>query len=242
MDMVGWLSETERRGWRVAVTWETVEGVTLCRADCPVGRRTSQRARQRRLRRAARLLLQRGCRRVLTTPDFDGWATLEAAGLRRVEPGPLCGALAARLALAWLERAAIPPERATVALVGRRVDRDLFEAAAALAPRVRRLAVEVPGEGAELLRCLAEEYGLPALEGRAGADVTLCFPGAAGEGSGALMLWGSRPDLDGLVLTAGDRVLPGELDPLPLLQILWEHGVLLGAEVGIRPGVSGQIT
>ena len=56
------------------------------------------------------------------------------------------------------------------------------------------------------------------------------------------MLWGSRPDLDGLVLTAGDRVLPGELDPLPLLQILWEHGVLLGAEVGIRPGVSGQIT
>ena len=96
MDMVGWLSETERRGWRVTVTWETVEGVTLCRADCPVGRRTSQRARQRRLRRAARLLLQRGCRRVLTTPDFDGWPTLEAAGLRRVEPGPLCGALAAR--------------------------------------------------------------------------------------------------------------------------------------------------
>ena len=242
MDMVGWLSETERRGWRVAVTWETVEGVTLCRADCPVGRRPSQRARQRRLRRAARLLLQRGCRRVLTTPDFDGWPTLEAAGLRRVEPGPLCGALAARLALAWLERAAIPPERATVALVGRRVDRDLFEAAAALAPRVRRLAVEVPGEGAELLRCLAEEYGLPALEGRGGADVTLCFPGAAGEERGTLILWGPRPDLDGLILTAGDRALPGELDPLPLMQILWEHGVLLGAEVGIRPGVSGQIT
>lgn len=239
--MVGWFRETERRGWRVAVTWETVEGATLCRADCPMGRRTSQRVRQRRLRRAVRLLVRAGCRRVLTAPDFDGWPILEEAGLRRVEPGPLCAALAPRLALAWLERAAIPPERATVALAGRRVDRSLFETAAALAPRVRRLAVEIPGEGRELLDCLSREYGLPALEGRTGADVTLCFPGAEGRGSGELLLWGPDPNLDGLILDSGKQNLPPELAALPLLETLWEAGALKTDEVMIRPGVWRQI-
>lgn len=242
MGMVGWLSETERRGRRPAATLEDVEGVTLCRVDCPVGRRTSPRARQRRLRRAARVLLRNGCRRVLAAPNFDGWPILEEAGLRRVEPGSLCAALAPRLALAWLERASIPPERSTVALAGRRVDRALFEAAAALAPRVRALAVEVPGEGAELLRCLAGEYGLPALEGRAGADVILCFPGAAGEGRGELVLWGGCPRLDGLTLTAGERSLPPGLDPLPLLEVLWEEGALLSAEIAVEEAPAREIT
>lgn len=241
MGMVGWLSETERRGRRPAATLEDVEGVTLCRVDCPLGRRTSPRARQRRLRRAARLLVRSGCRRVLTAPDFDGWPILEEAGLRRVEPGSLCAALAPRLALAWLERASIPPERSTVALAGRRVDRALFEAAAALAPQVRRLAVEVPGgEGADLLACLGREYGLPALEGRTGAAVTLCFSGAAGEGSGQLVLWGDVR-LDGLIL-AGKSPLPPELDRLPLLELLWEEGVYKADEIQVLPGWSGQIS
>ena len=241
MYMVGWLTETQRRGWRPVLEVERRAGALMCRGDCPLGRRTSAAARRRRLLRTARSLLDAGCRRCLTAPTFDGWPVLAEAGLRPVEPGPLCAALAPRLALTWLRRAGIPPEGATVALAGRRVDRALFEAAAALAPQVRRLAVEVPGgEGEDLLACLGREYGLPALEGRTGAEVTLCFSGAEGEGSGQLVLWGDV-QLDGLIL-AGKSSLPPELDRLPLLELLWEEGVYKADEIQVLPGWSGQIS
>ena len=142
-----------RRGWAVTEEVRTTAGLRLHYVGVPAGK-AGRRPSRRALERGARRLRRAGCRRVLAAPGFPAWALLRAAGLRPVDPGPLCAALAAPLALAWLAREGLAPERATVALAGGRVDRALFETAAALAPRVRALAVEVPREGEALLRLL----------------------------------------------------------------------------------------
>lgn len=73
---------------------------------------------QRRVERALRALQKRGVRTVLLPSDFDRWETLEALGLRPVDPVPLLQAAAGPLALALLARAGIAPTQATVALRG----------------------------------------------------------------------------------------------------------------------------
>ncbi|HJB56031.1 MAG TPA: hypothetical protein H9714_00575 [Candidatus Flavonifractor intestinipullorum] len=235
--MVGWMALEARRGWAVTEEVRTTAGLRLHYVGVPAGK-AGRRPSRRALERGARRLRRAGCRRVLAAPGFPAWALLRAAGLRPVDPGPLCAALAAPLALAWLAREGLAPERATVALAGGRVDRALFETAAALAPRVRALAVEVPREGEALLRLLEREWGLPALEGaRGGADLTLRFPGAPAGTGAALDLSGTEAGLDGLV-PAGPEELPGTLERLPLLALLWEEGRLKKEEIRIQPGKS----
>ena len=146
---------------------------------------------------------------------FPCWPVLEAAGLRPVETEPFCQAMAVPLALAALRRARILRAQATVALAGQRVSRPLFAAAEALCPQVRRLVVDVPGEGEEL---------------------AACFGPAGGESGGAVLrLYGPAPQLDGLRLLPEEGTLPPGLAPLPLLTLLWECGRLRPEQIRIFP-------
>ena len=188
---------------------------------------------ERRLRRAGRGLRRRGVLRVLTAPDFDGWSLLTAAGLRPVEPEGFVRGQSVPLALAALERQGLAPDRATVALRGLRADRDMVRTAVQLCSRVRRLVIDAPRGGAELAGRLRREFGVPVLPGGERGALALSFQaGCPAPEEEALELYGSRPGLAGLTLSA-----PGleeeDREDLPLLAALWEGGRLARKDIKI---------
>lgn len=181
---------------------------------------------ERRLRKAGRLLRRGGAVRVLAPAQFDRWDLLEQAGLVPLDPCPFLRAQGAPLALGCLERQGAAPDRATVALVGGRVDRDMVRTAAELCPKVRRLVISAPRGGEELAKWLRQEFGVPILPREAPGEVAVCFgPGEEKREEPALSLYGPRPELGGLQLCA-----PGlseeDRTHLPLLAALWEGGKL----------------
>lgn len=188
---------------------------------------------ERRLRRAGRGLRRRGVLRVLTAPDFDGWSLLAAVGLRPVEPEGFVRGQSVPLALAALERQGLAPDRATVALRGLRADRDMVRTAVQLCSRVRRLVIDAPRGGAELAERLRREFGVPVLPGGERGALALSFQaGCPAPEEEALELYGSRPGLAGLTLSA-----PGleeeDREDLPLLAALWEGGRLARKDIKI---------
>lgn len=237
--MVGWLTFGGRR--RVSLEPAAVCGLTVLRAEVAPPRRRGEAALLRRAALGADRLAKAGCRRVLTAPDFPCWEALTARGLRPVDPEPLCQAMAGPLALGWLERRGAAPQSAVVALRGARVSRALFDAAVLLCPRVRLLAVSAPDGGEELRRFLREEFGAAALEaGVARADCTLLFSPEEGTPTGGVLrLHGPRPDLDGLALDAPEAALPGALEALPALSLLWEEGRLPTEKILVRAAGAG---
>ena len=154
--MVGIVALEARKGRRPALEEGAVWGMPALRAGVPAPPGLREARLRRRTERAAAALARAGVRRVLAAEDFPCWPVLEAAGLRPVETEPFCQAMAVPLALAALRRARILRAQATVALAGQRVSRPLFAAAEALCPQVRRLVVDVPGEGEELAAWLRE--------------------------------------------------------------------------------------
>ena len=184
---------------------------------------------ERRLKRAGRSLYTGGAVRALVPAGFDRWPLLLKLGLRPVDPGAFLRAQAAPLASTLLERQGLAPDRATVALRGRRADGEMLRAALALCPRVRRLTISAPRGGEELAAWLRREYGLPILPADAPAQAALLLqPGAAPEGPvpcPALTLFGPAPDLAGLRLSA-PGLAPEDREDLPLLSALWEGGRL----------------
>ena len=188
---------------------------------------------ERRLRRAGKRLRLGGVFRVLTSPDFDRWPLLERLGLRQVDPEPLLRAQSAALALTALERRDIAPDRAAVALRGLRVDRDMCRTAEALCPRVRGLIIDAPRGGRELALWLRREYGIPILpEGEQGHAALVFQPGCPRREETALELFGPRPRLAGLTLTA-PGLEEGDREDLPLLTALWEGGRLRPEDIKI---------
>ena len=188
---------------------------------------------ERRLRRAVRSLRRGGALRVLTPENFDRWPVLTALGLRPVEPERFVRAQAAPLALAALERRDVPPGRATVALRGGRADRDMARTAAALCPLVRRLVIDAPRGGEELALWLRREFGVPVLPGGERGEIALSFQeGRIVPEEASLELWGSRPRLAGLTLSA-PGLEEGDREELPLLAALWEGGKLSPEDIKI---------
>lgn len=184
---------------------------------------------ERRLKRAGRSLCAGGAVRALVPAGFDRWPLLLKLGLRPVDPGAFLRAQAAPLAASLLERQGLAPDRATVALRGRRADGEMLRAALALCPRVRRLTISAPQGGEELAAWLRREYGLPILPADAPAQAALLLqPGTEPEDANpcpALTLFGPEPDLAGLRLSAPD-LAPTDREDLPLLSALWEGGRL----------------
>lgn len=184
---------------------------------------------ERRLKRAGRSLCAGGAVRALVPAGFDRWPLLLKLGLRPVDPGAFLRAQAAPLAASLLERQGLAPDRATVALRGRRADGEMLRAALALCPRVRRLTISAPQGGEELAAWLRREYGLPILPADAPTQAALLLqPGTEPEDANpcpALTLFGPEPDLAGLRLSAPD-LAPTDREDLPLLSALWEGGRL----------------
>lgn len=181
---------------------------------------------ERRLRRAGKSLRLGGALRVLAPPGFDRWPLLEGLGLRRVDPELFVRAQSLPLTLKLLERQGLAPDRATVALRGLRADREMARAAAELCPKVRRLVVDAPKGGAELARWLRREFGVPILPpGEAGQAALRFQAGCPAREEAGLDLFGPRPGLAGLTLTAPGLSETDRAD-LPLLAVLWEGGRL----------------
>lgn len=231
--MIGWVAQEDRRGWRPRLEEKEVLGLHLLQVSVPVRPGLGRERIERRTKKAARLLRSEGCRRVLTAEDYSLWPLLVENGLIPVDAGALCMSLGCRLALADLECCGIPEQEATVALVGRRVDRFFFDAATALAARVRHLAICAGESGGELAAYLERERGMPVLERVGGAHVKLYFtlPSEV-PGRDELVLCGPSPSLGPLEMSI-PQPLPGGLDMLPLLALLWEEGRIKDEEIEI---------
>lgn len=180
---------------------------------------------ERRLRGAGKRLRLGGVLRVLAPPDFDQWPLLERFGLRPVNPESFVRAQSVPLALGLLERQGTAPERATVALRGTRADQDMARTAARLCPMVRNLVVDAPKGGAELAEWLRREFGVPILPPGEAGQAELRFQAGFPQKETALELYGPRPKLAGLALTAPGLAEEDRRD-LPLLAALWEGGKL----------------
>lgn len=223
--MLGHMVYTEQKGRKPEVELERVRGLSFLRASIPAPAGTSAAALRRRVVRAARLLHKAGVRRVLTTGGFAHWDVLREWELARVDTAPFCQALAARLALAALERMDVPPGTATVALRGGRVSRPFFQAAMELAPAVRALVVTSPNGGEALSAYLRREYGVPVLEECPGAaaHLTLEFSILKG-GAGECITLHGAPDLGAVRVEPLEGEWPADFEPLPLAAALWEAG------------------
>ena len=205
----------------VRLVREQVLGLPLLRGEVPGSGFTA-----RRVRRTARTLRRRGVTRVLAPEDFPFWGEAAAQGLRPVETGELCRALATPIALAALEADGVPPRLAAVALRGDRVTRSLREAALTLCPVVRQLLVEVPAGGEGLRQTLRREFGLPVVERPVeGAHLSLWFSAPKEQPAGRTVdLSGDHPAPEGYCFRLAEKALPEDTAALPLLSALWSAG------------------
>lgn len=177
-----------------------------------------------RLKRAARHLARLGVCRVLVPEGFCCWEPLSLWGLEPVDPSPFLRACAGGLALAALRREGIPPQKGTVALRGRRVERDMVRAAEFLCPRVRDVAVSAPVGGEELAAWLRREFGAPIRPDRGDIPAVVCFDGTGAlEGRRVLTLFGQEAGLAGIRLRAS-ALEPEDREKLTLMAALWESG------------------
>ena len=176
-----------------------------------------------RLRRAEGALLKAGAGRVLLPEGFPYAAMLR--GLKPVDSLPFWRAVADRLALRALERAGVKPQRGRVALSAPRLCPELRQAAERLCPAVKGLVIDVPGVGQDYARWLHLRFGLPVSPPSAGAEVTVAFGPGGGRWGTALELYGERPDLAGLTVSAPGMDLPEE-GASQVLALLWEQGAV----------------
>lgn len=113
-----------------------------------------------------------------------------------------------------------------MALRGTRADRDMARTAAALCPLVRGLVIDAPQGGKELALWLRREFGVPVLPKGERGEVALSFQeGRPVPEEASLELWGPRPRLAGLRLSAPE-LEEADRENLPLLAALWEGGRL----------------
>ncbi len=218
------LGAMERRQGRGRAELRTVElaGMKLAWVTLPEPEGASPRQRERQERRGWRLLRRAGVSQVVLPGDWDGEVP---AGFARVETLPFYRAQADLLALGALARQGIPPERACVGLSAPRLSSELQRAALLLCPRVRRLAIDVPGGGAEYAQWLHRRYGLP-VEPAGHADAAVHFgPCPAWARSGDVCLGEETFRLGGLRLCTPGLALP-EGYAEGLRAALWQRGLL----------------
>ncbi len=178
---------------------------------------------ERRLRRAEGTLLKAGAGRVLLPEGFPYASMLR--GLKPVDPLPFWRAIADRLVLGAMERTGTKPQKGRAALSAPRLSAELRQTAERLCPQVRGLVIDVPGVGQDYARWLHLRYGLPVSPPSAGAEVTAAFGPGGGRWGTALELYGARPDLAGLTVSAPGLDLPEDC-AAQMLALLWEQGAV----------------
>lgn len=226
--MLGWLIWSQRRHWRPQVEERRLLGLPVTAVILPAGNR------RRRLAQGGRVLQRLGIRRAVADEHFDGWPELAAYGVAPVDPLPLCRYKGGELALALLEP--YPLKQRAAALCGETVDRAAWALADCLCPRTGTLLLDFDRGGEALADHLRRAYGAappgPGHGLRPQVTVELA-PRETGSGE-ALRLWG-RPDLAGLALEWRKAPLPEGVDPLMLLELLWETGRAEGADIAVAP-------
>ena len=244
--MVGLLriANTKGRWPRRAVIAECqIAGVVFCEICLRLPKRGTLPAKERAVHHAARRMARLGIRRVVPPKEpFPYWGILGQYGILPVSSQLLLQNLAAPIALFALKTAGRSRRRETVAIQADRIQVEIERAARQLVRAVRNVALQMPN-GEVLGEQLRTEYGVPALQGPAGAaqaSVVLLFSDApTGEltapGEGMLFYFGeSAPNLvtrrrllRRAVLTWRNGTLPnGAWDQTALLAVLWEHGAI----------------
>lgn len=230
--MTGHIVPGEGNRFLVRLSRERMLGLPLLRGEVP-GRTMTPR----QVRRTARALRRAGVTRLLAPEGFPFWEEAAGQGLRPVETGELCRALAVPIAMAALDGDGIPHERASVVLYGERVTRALRAAALELCPQVRQLLIEVPAGGERLQRELSWEFGLPVIEPAAvrSADLRLCFSSGGTDRIGREVdLSGDTPALGDYWFGLQEKTLPTDAAALSLLAALWNSGRLERDEITVK--------
>ncbi len=200
--MLGYVMEWEGR--RIRLWEEDVLGLPLLELELP------QNASPRWENRARRLLERQGVRRLLCP----------TAGLPGVSTRSLWQSMSAPLALAWLRRNRLNPQKSVVAVSAGLHHPLVLPLCQRLAPQVRAIALDIP-QWDDFAWTLERQLGLPVLRGE--GDVTVCLsPAPAGENR--LLLGDSCPSPPGFSLGVEGCPLPGHLPALPLLAALRDSG------------------
>ncbi|MGI6498912.1 MAG: hypothetical protein ACOX0U_08970 [Oscillospiraceae bacterium] len=208
------------------------------------------RARDRRIRRAARKMAAYGIRRVVPPRElFPYWETLLEYKISPISIRPLLRQMATPIALFYLHETGRARRSEAVVLQAQRMEMELFRVAEQLCRKVRNVAVQIPDSEA-LEDRLQTEYGVPAMAGRTGftkANLVLLFSVAEkGEtvvpGQGALFYFGEgtpRLQTDRRVLQWAELAVrngdapSGPWDQTSLLAALWEMGHISARELEI---------
>lgn len=222
--MLGWLIWSQRWRWRPMVEECRLLGLPLTTVTLPAGDRS------RRLAQGGRILRRMGIRRAIADGTFDGWPELAAYGVAPVDPLPLCQVKGGELALTLLKK--YPLKHRVVALCGEKADRTAWAMADCLCPQTGTLLLDFDRGEEALAGHLRRAYGAapPGLGHGLSPQVTVELSpqqSAAGE---VLRLWG-RPDLAGLELEWQKAPMPTGIDPLMLLEVLWETGRAEGKDI-----------
>lgn len=217
--MTGLVRYVRERG-KTPARVEWIGGTALLTVTLHEPEGLSPRRLAGRLERLERTLRRAEVSRVILPPGFPHAGRLRL--VHPVDPMPFYRDAADVLLLGWLRAHKIPPGQGRVALAGPRLCPELRGAAERLCPVVREIRIDVPEGGTDYAAWLQRTWGLPVTPATAPVHVTAAFGPAAGA---ELMLYGDRPGLDGLRLTAEGVALPPELEE-PLLALMWEGGRL----------------
>ena len=172
--------------------------------------------------RMERLLRQEGVKRVIVKKSFpypDRWK-----GWEWVDILPFYRSIADLLVLEHISCKGIQHNKSVVRLSASRLCPELRGAAERIAPLVRGISIDVPGEGARYAAWLHRQFGLP-VRTAGEADVTVKFGPTDWTGGDVISLYEDALDLGGLCVSAQTSLLLEDDDPA-LLAALWECGSL----------------
>lgn len=231
--MVGCIRYIRQKG-RGRVSLAYVGTLTVMNAELYEPEGLPERRLLRRLYKLERVLSRQGIGRVVLSEGFPYRDLLRV--LRPVETLPFYRGVADMLVLGWLNNRGVPAEMSRVGLAAPWLCPELKGAAERLCSQVRELVIYVPEEGEDYAQWLHSRYGLPVTPYSAQVHITAAFGPVEGVPGEILPLYGERPDLKGLSISAPKLQLPEDCAQ-QLLALMWEAGALerTGLEVTISP-------
>lgn len=179
-----------------------------------------------RLKYANMLFAEEKIHRVLTPPHFDLWEYLP--NLRPYDPLPVLQSLGGDILLHRMTQCSIPPEKATVTLVGQRVTKAMEQVAFTLVPQVKELVLLVEDGREELGERIFQKWGLAPCSSQKHSSATLYFtsptsvkttPKISSPSPLSLQLHREdSPDFQGISIK--NKTIPSDIPPQRLLALL----------------------